>query len=280
LTESTSIPLAQFQQWMQHMLLHPAQKTGIDPNGVLPPAFGTSPLDAIVNHSEKLPAHEHLAIYQRSYIARLRNCMAQQFSALEYALGEELFRGFADDYLVQYPSSNYNLATLGTHFAGHLQATRPDAADDVKEDWIDFIIELAKFEYDINVLFEQKAEEGYQLADSNTPDDKMQLLPLCALFKFRFQVKAFYTGFKNGENPALPFESETYCVVLRYNYKLFIYDLTPKQYEFLTYLKSGMSIPSAQTAFKQQNMAGANAFEQIWPAWKQNWIATKFFRVY
>jgi len=268
LTESTPISLAQFQQWMQHMLLHPTQKMGLDPQ-----------LDAIVNHSEKLPAHEHLAIYQRSYIARLRHCMAQQFSALEYALGEELFRGFADDYLVQYPSTSYNLAGLGAHFADHLQTTRPDADDDIKEDWIDFIIELAKFEYDINVLFEQKAEEGYQLADINTPDDKMALLPLCTLFKFRFPVKAFYTGFKNAENPALPFENETWCVVLRYNYKLFIYDLTAKQYEFLTHLKSGMSISSAQAAFKQQNKPDADTFDQIWPVWKQHWVDAKLFRV-
>src|ERR1700759_1363098 len=165
--ENTTIPLDKFQQWMQHMLLNPLLKKGIDPADALPSEFKAASLDAIVNHSEKLPANEHLAIYQRSYIARLRNCMSQQFSALEYALGGELFRGFADDYLVSYPSTSYNLAGLGAHFARHLQATRPDAQDDVKEDWIYFIIELAKFEYDINALFEQKAEEGYQLADTN-----------------------------------------------------------------------------------------------------------------
>jgi len=279
MAKTTDIPLDKFQQWMQHMLLNPLQKKGINPTGVLPSEFDAAPLDAIVNHSGKLPANEHLAIYQRSYIARLRNCMSQQFSALEYALGEELFRGFADDYLVSYPSTSYNLAGLGAHFAQHLQDTRPDAHDDVKEDWIDFIIELARFEYDINVLFEQKAEEGYQLADTNTPEDKMEPLPLCALFKFQFPVRSFYLAFKNGENPALPFGNESYCLVLRYNYKLFIYDLNPQQFEFLTLLKSGMSISAAQATFKQQNQLDANTFDEVWPVWKQYWIEAKFFRI-
>jgi Putative DNA-binding domain len=231
-----------FQQWMQDLLLDPFQKTNNNPIGLLPQAIPVSSIEAIVNHSEKLPAREHLAIYQRSYIARLRGCMSQQFSALEYALGEDLFRAFADDYLVKYPSTNYNLSALGANFTNHLQANRPDAETDEKEDWIDFIIELAKFEYDINIIFEQQADDNYEPVEINESDEKLELIPILNLFKFQCPVRSFYTSFKNGEQPNLPFESETHCVVLRHDYKLFIFDLPPEQYEFLTYLKSGMNM--------------------------------------
>ena len=137
------IPLSNFQQWMQQLLLDPFQQTNVDPRKLLPTEFNASSLGDVIHHSDKLTAEEHLRIYQRSYIARLRNCMSQQFSALEHALGEDIFSAFADDYLASKPSYNYNLALLGKHFPEFLEANRPDANEDKKEDWIDFIIELA-----------------------------------------------------------------------------------------------------------------------------------------
>jgi len=98
--------------------------------------------------------------------------MAQQFSALEYALGEDLFRAFADDYLAACPSRHYNLAELGRLFPAYLQANRPGALSEEKEDWIDFVIELARFEYDLSVLFDQPAEEGYRLAGPSDDERK------------------------------------------------------------------------------------------------------------
>ena len=85
---------------MQHQLMDPYGQTG-----------ATAPVESLIYDSTRLSAREHLAIYQRSYIARLRDCMAQQFTALAYALGPELFQGFADEYLSACPSTHYNLMT-------------------------------------------------------------------------------------------------------------------------------------------------------------------------
>jgi len=73
--------------------------------------------------------------------------MASQFKALEYALGESLFKGFADQYLQANPSQSYTLMDLGKNFSSYLEATRPDKEYSEKEDWPDFMIELAAFEY-------------------------------------------------------------------------------------------------------------------------------------
>lgn len=277
--EKVTIPLSSFQQWMQQLLLDPFQQTTIDPNSILPDALKASSLETLVHHSEKLSAQEHIAIYQRSYIARLRNCMSQQFSALEYALGEDIFCAFADDYLASTPSYNYNLALLGKHFSDYLEENRPDAAEEKKEDWIDFIIELAKFEYAIGVIFEEKAEEGYQLADLNADENSLQLVPICELFKFQFPVRKFYSDFKNEKKPSLPFEKESYCVVVRHNFKLAVYDVHKEQYEFLHSLKNGMDIPAAKSKCIENSKVTPTEFEKVWTHWKTKWIETKFFRV-
>ena len=275
--KKVKIPLKDFQQWMQQLLLDPYQQTEVNPFDLLSNANATS-IEDVICHSDKLTAQEHLGIYQRSYIARLRNCMSQQFSVLEYALGEDLFCAFADDYLASKPSQNYNLSFLGAHFAEYLENNRPDIDEDVKEEWIDFMIELARFEYAIGVLFDAKAEEDYQLATIDTPEHKLQLVPICDLFKFRFPVRNYYSEFKNGKQPNLPLEKESYCVVLRHKFKLAIYDLHKEQYDFLSFLKEQGNIDTAKELFKTSYNENSILFEQVWSSWKERWITANFFR--
>ncbi|UUF12995.1 MULTISPECIES: DNA-binding domain-containing protein [Flavobacterium] len=277
--KTVKIPLKDFQQWMQQLLLDPYQQTGVNPNDLLSNAENAASIEDVICHSEKLTAQEHLAIYQRSYIARLRNCMSQQFSALEYALGEAIFCAFADDYLASKPSHNYNLSFLGAHFAEYLENNRPDADEDIKEDWIDFMIELARFEYAIGVLFDEKAEENYQLATIDTPENELKLLPVFALFKFQFPVRKYYSEFKNDKNPDLPLQNESYCVVLRHKFKLAIYDLHKEQYEFLCFLKEHKDIAAAKELFKIDYKENDVQFEHVWKSWKERWVGANFFRV-
>lgn len=277
--KTIKIPLNDFQQWMQQLLLDPYQQTGKDPKSLLSNATNAASIEDVICHSKKLTAQEHLAIYQRSYIARLRNCMSQQFSALEYALGEAIFCAFADDYLASNPSSNYNLSFLGAAFPDYLQSNRPDAEADEKEDWIDFMIELAQFEYSIGVLFEEKAEENYQLATIDTQEQKLQLVPICELYKFRFPVRKFYSEFKNEKQPNLPLEEESYCVVLRHKFKLAVYKLHKEQYDFLITLKQHKDLASAKKHFMEQSKENIALFEKVWPTWKQRWTEANFFQV-
>jgi len=58
--------LDQLQSWMQQQLLFPKDDGKIE---------------EVVHSTSKLSAQRHLEIYQRSYIPRLRDCMARQFPA-------------------------------------------------------------------------------------------------------------------------------------------------------------------------------------------------------
>lgn len=260
---------------MQQALLTPHDLGLGNPAG-LP---GLTAAEAVLNHSSRLTAQEHLLIYQRSYVARLRGCMAQQFGALEYALGKDLFQAFADDYLAATPSTHYNLAELGRLFPAHLQANRPDALDAQKEDWIDFIIELAAFEYAISELFDRQVDEAYRLAEAGDADDHIGLVPACVPFQFQFPINTFYTQFKKGENPDLPFALPSHCVVVRDNYKLALYDVQPEHYAFLQLLAQGMTAATAKDLFIRCNKLDASIFARLWPIWKQNWVAHNLLQV-
>lgn len=271
MTKKSTLPLDTVQKWMQELLLNPYKNAHQDSNNIS--------LEKVVKSSKRLNAESHLAIYQRSYIARLRDCMSKQFTALSYALGEELFIAFADEYLHHYPSKNYNLIKLGEHFAEYLEATRPDKDQKVKEEWPDFMIELAQFEYAINIIFEEKAEEDYVLASNNEEDDSLQLIPVSYPFQFQFPIREYYTAFANDVNPELPFARPTFCVILRHKYQLTFHDINLGQYYFLTYLREGDSISQAKDKLLLNHDVSAEQIEQFWPIWKEHWMNKGFFRI-
>lgn len=266
--------LKDVQSWMQQQLL--------DPMGVLieHPAnsIETASLDLFVKGSSRLSAQDHLAIYQRSYIARLRDCMRRVFTVLEYALGEELFESFADLYLEMNPSSSYNLSSLGAKFSEFLASTRPDLHEEVKEDWPDFMIELADFEFTTTSLFDQEDPSLYALASASTADEHLSLVSVLRVFEFRFPIRAYYSDFVNGGRSDLPNEQRTYCAIVRQqpSFRIALFDLHSAQFHFLVFLQKGLSV---QEAIEQMvAVHGANELElrKMWEIWRQAWIKAGF----
>lgn len=259
--------LSQIQNWMQSALLrHDSQTETENPEN-------------FVHESSRLSAARHLNIYRRSYVARLRECMKNQFSALAYALGEELFQMFADQYLDANPSASYTLNKLGEEFPEFLQETRPDADAVEKEEWIDFIVELARFEYDLSVIFDESAEEEFSLAVESAPDEKLKLVPVFRLFRHPHPVCRYYLDFVNKKSPELPFEEETFCVAVRNNnYRLSLLEIKPAQYYFLERLVQGDSIAEAKEYFVNGYNFDAQKLDDAWKHWRLNFIAAGFFK--
>ena len=256
--------LAQMQNWMQAVLIHK--------NGQIQ---GATP-EYLINESSRLTAARHLNIYRQSYIARLRECMKNQFSALAYALGEELFQMFADQYLDAYPSGSYTLNDLGRRFPDFLEATRPDAGQEEKELWIDFIIELAQFEYTLSLIFDEHSDEEIKPATEATPDETLKLAPLCRLFHHRYPICRYYLDVTRKKKPELPFEEDSYSVVARNNYRLSLLEIKPAQYYFLEILAKGDSIAKAKEYFVNNYGFDAKRLDNAWKRWRKSFITAGF----
>lgn len=277
-SDKAHITLADTQKWMQYLLLSqghvlPQHQQHLIPAGDVPA------VTAIVKGSQRLSAGEHLAIYQRSYTARLRACMSAQFSALEHALGAPLFRAFADEYLQHHPSRHYNLITLGEQFPAFLEAGRPDKDAAVKEDWPDFIIELARFEYAINIIFEEQDEAYTTPALHTTPEALLQLVPLLYVFECKYPIRQYYHAFVNNLAPALPLAKQSYCVVMRHDYKLNMYDINKGQYLLLHHLVNGLTVLEAKQKLSTENIVQAEQLDAYWSLWKKKWIDKGFFMI-
>lgn len=258
--------LSQAQHWMQSALV-----------GRDGPAPGAAP-EQLVNPSSRLTAARHLAIYRQSYVARLRECMKNQFSALAYALGGELFQMFADQYLDAYPSGSYTLNDLGERFPAFLEETRPDAGQQEKESWVDFIIQLAQFEYALSVIFDAHSDDEPRPATLSTPDDRLRLAPLLRLFRHRHPVCRYYLDVTRDRKPELPPEGESYCAVTRNDYRLSLLEIKPAQYYFLDRLSEGDSVAQAKAHFVSHYGFDAQRLDGAWTHWKDSFISSGFFR--
>ena len=259
----TAFSLAELQNWMLGMLIPE-----------VPGHADIASVEDIVNSSERLSAVRHLNIYRQSYIARLRACMQSQFSALAYALGNELFELFADQYLSTYPSESYTLNDLGERFADFLQQTRLDAGEEQKEDWPDFMIELAEFEYALSEIFDKNAVENHSAPKEDTPDEHLKTTPVMQLFHHHFPICNYYLDFTRELKPELPFPNENFCAVVRRDYKLGLFEIRGAQYHFLTLMQKGRSVAQAKKELANAFSFAEADVEALWPQWRVSFIAS------
>ena len=251
--------LKTIQHWMQNTLLNP----GTTKNAAI---------EQVVKASKRLSAQQHLAIYQRSYVARLRECMAKQFEGLRYALGPELFQQFVDQYLQTYPSSSYTLMDLGKNFARFMEETRPDRDAEIKESWPDFLIELAWFEYHLNVIFDEINDETHLPVTLQTLEEFLKPTPVFHLFAFRYPVNSYYGAFRRGEQPELPFEYASWCAIFRVNFRIAYQGLGYGQYRLLQLWQDNQNLTLTLELLAKESNKSIDEVKSYWQQWRKLWI--------
>ncbi len=238
--------LERIQRWMQAVITHPG---GVGSGISSPEARRSVELDAkglesIVAPSATLTGAERLAIYSRSYHARLLQCFREMFPALFQALGEKLFNLFALDYLQRYPPHSYTLDDLADRFAQHLAETRPDsdAPPGERESWPDFIVELAEIEWAFLKIYDGPGTEGRALpAAENIRALSLERIletrpvhaPSLRLFAFRYPVHAYMLAARRGEHPQMPAPRDTFVAATRMNYRVALFELSTQQHTLL-----------------------------------------------
>jgi hypothetical protein len=226
--------LYETQRWMLDALIAPGSIDG-------------QRIDDIVLPGAHIDGAACLAIYQRSYILRLRRCLREQFPATCHALGQSLFDDFADDYLRACPSDRYTLYELGRRFADWLSDTRPDRdlPENQREDWIDFMIDLARYEYALFRLFDAPGHEGRAWPDVACTDSTLRLQPCLVLARYRYPVAWYYHEVRAGCSPSFPQAGASHAVILRRDYRTTTYPVGSLHYRFLEHMRDHGDIEAA-----------------------------------
>lgn len=281
--------LSQLQRWMQSIITHPAGVSAGVGSGDARRNIDVQldDIESIITPSATLSGEERLAIYSRSYHARLLECFRAMFPALFEALGEELFNLFALDYLKQHPAQSYTLDHLADAFAEHLAETRPDAKapPGEREDWPDFICELAALEWSFLKIYDGPGLEGRPLPRAkdvlSLPVERVfelhpVLAPCLRLFSLRYPVHLFMLAVRRGEKPEMPALSPTFVAATRVEYQVKLVELSEPQYLLLKALDGGLESVGDAVA-QVASINGIHPPPDAVQAWLGDWIVQGFF---
>lgn len=291
--------LDQLQRWMQAVVTHPGNiASGIaseEAQSSLSVTLNT--LEEVVTPSATLSGAERLAIYWRSYNARLLQGFQSMFPALLNFLGEKLFNRFAIDYLDKHPPHSYTLSDLADGFSQHLAETRPDATapTDQREQWPDFIIDLASIEWAFQKVYDGPGVEGRTLPNvrdlramsvESVLASRPIPVPCLRLFEFRYPVHDYLlaarreknAGEKNAGKPdaEMPAPAASFLAMTRRSYRVKMYELTASQYELLKIFDGEITV--AQALDRCGNGAGyAELATGSVVEWLEDWVGKGFF---
>jgi Putative DNA-binding domain len=279
--------LDQLQRWMQAVVTHPggilsgvASQKAQDSLSV-----NIDTLDDVVAPSARLTSAERLAIYCRSYYARLVQCLESMFPILLRFLGNELFDKFALDYLDKHPPYSYTLDNVADAFPPHLAETRPDAAarPDQREQWPDFIIELATLELAFMKVYDGPGVEGQPLPGINDVrgitletifDLRPVPVPCLRLFAFRYPVHDYLFAARRGETTGMPSPRASFVAMTRRNYRIKVHELTLPQHELLSSFDGDATV--AQATDRSECLADYLGTETPLVDWLADWVAKGF----
>lgn len=266
----TAADLQLVQRWMQDALIFPGRTDKAAINAlVVEPKTGT--------------AARRLAIYQRSYYERLLSCMREQFPALRHALGQELFDDFTLEYLRENPPESYTLYDLGRRLVAHLEASRPDRDSPLgeRETWIDFMIDLARFERQIFVMFDAPGHEGKPFATRETPDNRLMLQSCVGICAFSFPVARYYHDVKSASDPEFPAGQTSYYALVRKDFVTRTLELSAWQHRVLSLLwLEAMNVSDALRMSATEHSLDIADIQNEWarPAGlRQQWLTLGFF---
>jgi hypothetical protein len=261
--------LASVQRWMHEALVLPRRVAGEE-------------IDARLASSPGLSGAAGLAIYQRGYFLRIASCMREQFPALCQALGEELFNDFVAEYIRERPPESHTLYDLGRRFPAFLDESRPDRDQPPEEHevWIDFMIDLARFERQMFVMFDVAGHEGKPFAGPDTPDERLRLQPAFAIGAYRFPVAAYYHAVRQKQPVELPPAEVSYAGLVRTDYVTRTILLSEVEYLFLKAMADGSSVDDGLAGVARHLRVTLDEVRRSWTSesgTRRRWIDGGFF---
>ncbi|MCB0319308.1 MAG: putative DNA-binding domain-containing protein [Bdellovibrionales bacterium] len=209
--------------------------------------------------NSQLSAHQRLELYARQYWWRLIGSLCDDFPVVRSVLGKERFRSVVERYLAHYPSTSFTLRHLGKSFARFLLEECQELGTVQR-----LCSDIAQVEWAQRVVFEAKNPTPLKIEGLQVPPNELYLsvpstvVPLSLMYPIHEIVDPNSVELhqelsnvqlerptENGdaENPpaAIP-ARETYLVVHRFQYQIYLKEISKVEFDLLSNLARGDSL--------------------------------------
>jgi hypothetical protein len=278
------VPLDALQHWFATAVMHPGGVAlGI---AAVPAGAGILSLDEVervILPSRHLAGIDRLAIYGEAYRARLVECLADDYPALKYALGDETFEALCLRYIARHPSESPNLNFFGRHMAAFCR-TESDRAPGADTDGplLRFAVDLAALEWALVEVLHAPSAEKLDLATLGTiPVAKWagaRLLPsgTVRVLTFDYPVNDFFQAFRTEQAPAIPAASWSATAAFRDGTTIWRMNLSRAMHGLLTALSGGTPLGPALDALVQTGTISEEEGARVM-VWFRDWVRHGFF---
>jgi hypothetical protein len=256
--------LRELQRWFASVATHP--------QGLLE----GQRLERLLTPGPQLSARERLQIYNDGYFARLLECLADDYPAVRYALGEDDFAQLARAYIAQFPSRSPSLNAYGKPMAAFCRT--------LSQPWADFAADLARLEWALVEIVHEPISTGLTSETlAALPPSRWQaarLVPSRCLrvLSFDYPVNHFFQAFRDEQSPDVPARAASSTAVYRQGQALWRMDLDPRAALLLEDLVAGAPLAAAVAALEGRSRAAGDELAQLLPQWLGSWVQSGFFR--
>jgi hypothetical protein len=257
------------QRWFAQAIMTPESEAA---------PIGGSDAARILTAGPRLGALDRLEVYRRAYHARLIECLADDYPALEGALGQDAFVALCRAYIDRHPSAGPNLNSFGRHMAAFCRAATATRKENA------FAADLASLEWAIVEVIHAPSAAPLTLAGLATipveqwADAHLVATPAFRLLRFGYPVNAYFQGFREGTSQPIPTPADSAALIYRSGPTVWRMSLTEPMYELLHATASGeslgASIERAAAAFT--DVAEEVAASRVM-VWFRDWVASGLF---
>ncbi|MBK7399582.1 MAG: putative DNA-binding domain-containing protein [Myxococcales bacterium] len=240
-------------------------------------------LERVVTRGPRLGALERLGVYHHGYRARLVECLADDYPAVQYALGTDTFEALCHGYIARHPSRSPNLNAYGQHMSAFL--VEGASGVDLGTAPLAFLAGLATLEWALVEVLHAAAAPVLSLETlQSTPPDawpsaRLPRADTVRLLRLAYPVNAYFQAWRTDEAPTIPTAAASATVVYRHELTLWRLDLTPAMTALLSALFGGETLGDALAHIEREvhdaeELAEAERSVMIW---FREWVAGGVF---
>jgi hypothetical protein len=279
------VPLHALQHWFASAVMHPdgvARGIGAapaGPGGIL----SLDEVERVILPSRHLAGIDRLAIYGDAYRARLVECLADDYPALKYALGDEPFEALCLRYIARHPSESPNLNFFGRHMAAfcRTEAARAPSADPDGPP-LAFAVDLAALEWALVEVLHAPSAEKLDLATLGTipvtawasacflPSGTVRVLT------FDYPVNDYFQAFRTEQSPVIPGASWSATAAFRDGTTIWRMNLSRAMHGLLTALSGGTPLGPALDMLAHAGTISEDEGAEVM-VWFRDWVRHGFF---
>jgi hypothetical protein len=209
----------------------------------------------------KLGPRERLDVYRHAYVARLIECLADDYPVLKVALGDDAFDALCRDYIARFPSEAPSLNAYGRRMT---EVCTGFGADLARLEWaiVEVIHEPSRTPMTMESLaaVPEEAWAGAHLVAS----------PALRLLTLEHPANDYFQAVRDGHTPAIPAPGASATVVYRSGLTVWRMSLTPPMHRVLAALVGRVPLEAALA------LAEGEAPEEV-SAWFREWVSSGLF---